>query len=94
MGSSSPTGPVGPLVNHSTAGGSADLDPKTVADVVAKLNSTDFAGPDNEVVVTISGHRLTIQIVNRDTREVVEQISPPSLFGMYRRLTAYSGPNP
>lgn len=93
MGASSPTGPVGPLVNHSN-GESAGVDPKTVADAVAKLNSTDFAGPDNEVVVTISGHRLTIQIVNRDTREVVEQISPPSLLRMYKKLTAYSEPNP
>jgi len=92
MGPSSSTGPVGPVVNHS-AGESAPLEPKAVAEAVAKLNSTNFAGPDNEMVVTISGHRLTIQVVNRETREVVEQISPPSLLRTYRRLTAYSEPN-
>jgi len=93
MGPSSSTGPVGPLVNHSI-GESAHLEPKALAEAVAKLNSTNFSGPENEMVVTISGHRLTIQVVNRDTREIVEQISPPSLFQMYKRLTAYSEPNP
>jgi len=83
-------------VNHST-GEAAHLEPKAVAEAVARLNSTNstnVAGPDNEIVVTMDGHRLTIQVVNRDTREIVEQISPPSLFQMYKRFTGYSEPNP
>jgi len=93
MGPRSSIDPVGPIVNHN-AGESAHVDSKALIDVAAKLNSANAAGPDNEIVVIINGHRLTIQVVNRETREVVDQISPPSLFRMYRRLTAYSEVDP
>jgi hypothetical protein len=87
MGPTSSSGPVGPSVNHSTKE-PANVDPHNLEDAVAKLNSANAVGNGNEIVVTIEGHRLTIQVVDRDTREVVDQISPPSLFRMYRKLTA------
>ena len=42
--------------------------------------------PDNEIVVTVDGHRLVIQVLNRETRQVVEQISPRSIFRMFKGL--------
>jgi uncharacterized FlaG/YvyC family protein len=87
MGPSSSSGPVGPSVNRNS-GEPAHVDPHTLEEAVAKLNSANAAGNGNEIVVTIEGHRLTIQVVDRDTREVVDQISPPSLFRMYRKLNS------
>jgi hypothetical protein len=89
MGPTYSSGPVGPSANRNSGEpAAANVDPHSLQDAVAKLNSANAAGNSNEIVVTIEGHRLTIQVVDRDTREVVDQISPPSLFRMYRKLTA------
>jgi hypothetical protein len=87
MGPSSPIGPVGPVA-HQNDGPSTQLDVKAVVEAVAKLNTASAVGSDNEIVVTLSDHRLTIQVVNRESRTVVEQISPPSIFRMLKRLSA------
>jgi hypothetical protein len=70
-----------------TNGDSAHVAQSAAVDAAAKLNSAHVAGPDNEIIVTMNGHRLEIQVVNRETREIVEQIAPPSLLRMYKRLT-------
>ena len=87
MGSSSAFGPLGPI-GHPNDIASAQVDTKALTDAVAKINAASAVGPDNEIVVTISGHRMAIQIVDRETLQIVEQISPPSVFRILRKLSA------
>jgi hypothetical protein len=74
-------GPVGPSALH-TDTATTHAAPKALVDAVAKLNDANAVGPDNELQVVLNGHRMSIQVVNRETREVVEHISPPSIFRM------------
>jgi len=87
MGANSPVGPSAKIANEGSQT-PVSVDPKVLEDAVSKLNSATAVGPDNELVVTMSGHRMTVQIINKDTREVVEQISPPSVLRMYRRMAS------
>jgi hypothetical protein len=70
MGSSLQIGPVGPVA-YDNAHASAPINLKVLEEVITKLNSGNAVGSDNEIVVTVSGHRLDIQVVNRDTREPI-----------------------
>jgi uncharacterized FlaG/YvyC family protein len=62
------------------------MDPKVLEEAATKLNSANAVGSENEIVVSVSGHRLDVQVVNRETRQVIEQISPPSILRMLRKL--------
>jgi uncharacterized FlaG/YvyC family protein len=79
------TDPVGPTVNYDE--NESTRFAQVLTDLATKVNSANVAGT-NEIVVTLNDHRLTIQVVNRETREVVQQISPPSLFQMYKRIAS------
>ncbi len=60
--------------------------PKALEEAVSKLNASNATGVANEIVVTMNGSHLLIQVVNRETHEVVGQVSPPSIFRMSRDL--------
>ena len=87
MGANSPVSPSARVANDGSQP-SVAIDSKVLEDAVSKLNSANAVGPENEMVVTISGRRMTVQIVNRDTREVVEQISPSSVLRLFRRMAS------
>lgn len=73
-----------PVLENNIA--TAPVDAKAVVEAVAKLNEANAVGSENEIVVTINARRLIIQVVNRDTREVLQQISPLSIFQALRKL--------
>jgi phenolic acid decarboxylase len=62
------------------------INPKVLVAAAAKLNAANAAGADNEIVITMNDHRMVIQIVSRESREIVQQISPPSLLRMFKKL--------
>lgn len=70
--------------------GTVQVDPAALQVAIQTLNSRSAAGDNNEFVATMDDktHRITVQIVDRASGQVIRQISPPSIFMMFRRLTA------
>lgn len=52
------------------------------------LNSQNAFGDGNEVIVKVDDHthRYVVQVVNRETNEVVRQLTPPTVFLMAQSL--------
>jgi uncharacterized FlaG/YvyC family protein len=66
---------------------------RDVIQAVKALNATEMLGQDNELVFQMDrqSHRMVIQIVNRNTKEVVSQIPPEYVLEMSEDLNQSKG---
>lgn len=57
-----------------------------LSDAAAKLNTKNAFGDGSEVVVKVDDrtHHFVVQVVNRETNEVIRQLAPPTVFLMAR----------
>lgn len=84
-------GPISPVMSlspYSPAGGLSPAEQQRLPDAVATVNSTAQFGDNTELrIVTDSDtHRPLIQLVDRDTREVVRQFPPKYVLRMAAEL--------
>lgn len=83
--------PISPIATASSYSPQTDLSPsekQNLPDAVAAINHVAEFGDGNElrIVTDEATRRTTIQIVNRDTREVIRQIPPRYVLRMAAEL--------
>jgi uncharacterized FlaG/YvyC family protein len=82
---------MGPISALSWAQPIGDADSSTnrqsLTDAVEFLNKRNAVGPSNEIIVTQNPEKrgLVVQVVDRETRTVVRQLSPASIFNLVNR---------
>jgi uncharacterized FlaG/YvyC family protein len=66
---------------------------RDVIQAVKALNQSEMLGQDNEMVFQMDrqAHRMVIQIINRNTKEVVSQIPPEYVLEMNEDLNQSKG---
>jgi len=77
--------PVAPL-EHS-------VENREIIQAVKALNATEMFGQENELVFRLDRqvHRIVVQVVNRNTQEVVSQVPPEYILRMQEDMRSSSG---
>jgi len=67
-----------PTIDYQRESRSNAAEARHLIQAVRKLNETEFTGPDRELVFSFDREtrRPLVKIVNRETREVVQQVPP------------------
>lgn len=69
---------IAPTLDYQRESPAGAIEARHLIQAVRKLNATEFAGPDRELVFSFDREtrRPLVKIVNRETREVVTQLPP------------------